>query len=166
MKTIVIYQSSTGFTKQYAQWIAEELNCEAVEIKKMPKNIGNEYDHIIYGGWIMGNMIMGLNKIINLNVKKLTIFAVGSTPSREELVTTIRTQNKIEDQPFFYYEGGFHYDKLKLPVRMMLKMVKKSAMKKEIKTEQDEFMIKVLGTSFDHTDQLSIKGLVESFKNS
>ena len=164
MKTVVVYQSSTGFTKQYAQWIAEELNCELVDIKKMPKNKVNEYDHIIFGGWIMGNMIMGLNKITNLNPKKLTIFAVGSTPYSEELLATIKNENHIEDKPFYYYVGGFHYDKLKLPVRLMLKMVKKSALKKEQKTAQDEYMIKVLGTSFDHSDKGSIKGLVEIVK--
>ncbi len=164
MKTIVVYQSSTGFTKQYAQWIAEELNCELVDIKKMPKNTVNEYDHIIFGGWIMGNMIMGLKKITALNPKKLTLYAVGSTPYSEELYTTIKTENHIEDRTFYYFVGGFHYDKLKLPVRLMLKMVKKSVVKKEQKTKQDEYMIKVLGTSFDNSDKSSIKGLVEDIK--
>ena len=29
MKSIVVYTSKTGFTKKYAQWIAEDLGCEA-----------------------------------------------------------------------------------------------------------------------------------------
>ncbi len=28
MKTIVIYKSATGFTKKYAQWIAEALSAD------------------------------------------------------------------------------------------------------------------------------------------
>ena len=32
MKTIVIYNSQTGFTKRYAQWIAEKTNGECVEL--------------------------------------------------------------------------------------------------------------------------------------
>lgn len=33
MKKIVVYQSGTGFTAKYADWIAEELGCEAKEYK-------------------------------------------------------------------------------------------------------------------------------------
>ena len=33
MNAIVIYKSKYGSTKAYAQWIAEELNCEAVDAK-------------------------------------------------------------------------------------------------------------------------------------
>ena len=31
MKIIVIYKSKTGFTKRYAEWIAEELKCDIVQ---------------------------------------------------------------------------------------------------------------------------------------
>ena len=34
MKTAVIYESGTGFTEQYAQWISEELHCDCVNRKK------------------------------------------------------------------------------------------------------------------------------------
>ena len=33
MKSIVIYNSQTGFTKKYAEWISEATGCEAVEFK-------------------------------------------------------------------------------------------------------------------------------------
>ena len=34
MRRMVVYQSKTGFTGQYAMWIANGLNCEAVDIKQ------------------------------------------------------------------------------------------------------------------------------------
>ena len=37
MKSIVIYYSQTGFTKQYAQWISEAAGCECVPLKKAGK---------------------------------------------------------------------------------------------------------------------------------
>ena len=37
MKTIVIYNSETGFTKRYAQWIAEKANAECVGFMYEPK---------------------------------------------------------------------------------------------------------------------------------
>lgn len=36
MKTIVIYKSKYGSTKKYAEWIADALNCTAVDAKKFP----------------------------------------------------------------------------------------------------------------------------------
>ena len=52
MKILVTYKSKTGFTKKYAEWIAEELGCEAKDIKTItPKNVA-EYDLVIHGGWI------------------------------------------------------------------------------------------------------------------
>ena len=35
MNRIVVYTSKTGFTEKYAKWIAEELQCEAVSLKKL-----------------------------------------------------------------------------------------------------------------------------------
>ena len=58
MRQIVIYQSSTGFTKQYAKWIAERLQCEAKDIKQIKKNEISEYDRIVYGGWILALQLL------------------------------------------------------------------------------------------------------------
>ena len=63
MKRIVVYKSSTGFTAKYANWIAEELGCEAIELNKIKKCDLVKYDEIIYGGWLMANMVCGYNKI-------------------------------------------------------------------------------------------------------
>ena len=35
MKILVTYQSKTGFTKKYAEWISTELNGELLDIKKV-----------------------------------------------------------------------------------------------------------------------------------
>ena len=48
MKTIVAYKSKSGYTKKYAQWIAQELNCDIKENAELSDIIN--YDVIIYGG--------------------------------------------------------------------------------------------------------------------
>ena len=35
MKTIVIYKTKYGSTRTYAEWIAEELGCDAVDAKSV-----------------------------------------------------------------------------------------------------------------------------------
>ena len=79
MKSIVIYKSSTGFTKQYAERIAEEMGIKAVDINKVSTINIADYESVIFGGWIMAGNISGLDKIKQLKPKKLIVFAVGSS---------------------------------------------------------------------------------------
>ncbi|MDO5521670.1 MAG: flavodoxin domain-containing protein [bacterium] len=160
MKKIVVYKSGTGFTKKYAEWIAERCGCKAVALGKVSERELNEQDVVIYGGWIMGNMITGLNKIKKVNPKNLILFAVGSTPDSDNIRTAIQEQNQIQEYPFYYFEGGFRFEQLSFPKKTMLKMVRNSVAKKENKTEQDEYMAKVIGTTFDHSDKKYIEALV------
>ena len=53
MKSIVIYNSSTGFTKKYAEWISEEAGCECVNFKKGSKMDLSGYDAVVFGSWSM-----------------------------------------------------------------------------------------------------------------
>ena len=168
MKTLVVYKSSTGFTEQYANWISEELGCNALSIRKVKKSELEKYDCIVYGGWIMGNMVMGLNKVMDIKPKKLIVFGVGASPVSNTTIEEIRKQNNIGDIPLFYMEGGFRFEKLNFIKRLMLKMVKNSIEKMENKGEKDIYMEKVLGTSFDNSDKKYVKELVtfirENFK--
>ena len=42
MNSIVTYKSKTGFTKKYAEWIAEDLGCKAVKLSELKD--ASEYD--------------------------------------------------------------------------------------------------------------------------
>jgi hypothetical protein len=63
MKTIVIYKSKTGYTKQYAQWIAEELSADILPADKVSFQKLAEYDCIIFGGRLYAVGIDGLSLI-------------------------------------------------------------------------------------------------------
>ena len=122
---MVTYQSKTGFTKKYAEWISEELKCDNKEIKKVSKGEIEEYDLVIHGGWIMGGMIKGLDRVEKMNPKKLIVFGVGYTPKKEVDVNQIIEANKLGDIPFFYYEGGTNPEKMGFIGKTMVKMVTK-----------------------------------------
>ena len=164
MGTIVVYQSETGFTKKYAEWIAAELGCEAVPFKKTNATKLQGYDKVIYGGWLMGGMIVGVEKVREFGLKELIVFATGASPAMEETVKALRIQNRLEEVPFFYFEAGINYEKMGFMKRSMLKMVRKNIMKKPNKTESDKFMEKALEKSYDNTNKEVINGLVESVK--
>ena len=168
MKTVVIYESGTGFTKQYAQWISEELHCDCVKRKKISKKEILNYDRIIYGGWIFGGQIMGLKEIREIS-SPFAVFAVGCSPSNfEEVNNQIKIMNTVglENQiPFFYLEGGLHFEKLGFIKKFILKAIKKVVNQKIEKTRQEEFMAQNLATSFDHSDKTQIKELVDYCNN-
>ena len=82
-RSIVIYTSKRGSTKQYAEWIAEDLGCEATALSDVDFKKTNLYDHdcIIYGGWIRGSGIVDFGKFAkHLDadlMKRLIVFGVG-----------------------------------------------------------------------------------------
>lgn len=160
MSTIVIYESATGFTKRYAQWIAEALQCDCKELKQLSLNEIENVDRVIFGGWIMGSGIMGLEKLRG-RTQPFAVFAVGSSPAYEEVISVIKEQNKIGDTPLFYMEGGFQFEKLGFAKKTILKMLKKAVAKKENPNRQEAFMAQALGTSFDHSGREQILPLIE-----
>lgn len=160
MKKIVVYQSGTGFTAKYAGWIAEDLGCEAKEFKTLKPGELAGYDMVIYGGWIMGGMIAGYDKVKKLEQKNIVVFGVGMTVPSEEVATKIAEQNQIPQERFFYFEGGYNPQKLGFVQKSMMNIIKKSLLKKADKTAEDLHTLETFKGA-DNTDRYAIKGLVE-----
>ena len=61
MKALVIYTSQTGFTKRYAQWIAERTGGDIFDLKEVQKKdraFFEGYDSIVYAGWCMAGKVV------------------------------------------------------------------------------------------------------------
>ena len=106
MKKIVVYQSKTGFTAKYANWITERLGCEAKEYKRVNSKELADYDMVIYGGCIMADMVIGYNKIKALNLNNVIVFAVGITVPSEEVAWGWLWSTKVK----LYEEDNDKYD--------------------------------------------------------
>lgn len=48
-RIILIYKSSTGFTKRYAEMIADETSCDLIDHKAATAEMLSEYDTVIFG---------------------------------------------------------------------------------------------------------------------
>lgn len=125
MKRIVVYKSGTGFTEQYAKWIAEELGCSIEVVKNVNKELLSQYDQVIFGGSIIGSGINGFNEILGMNINNLIVFAVGFSEKTDETINMIRSKNPINELPFFYFRGGLRYEKMNVIFRFMLKRITK-----------------------------------------
>ena len=163
MKRIVIYESGTGFTAQYAAWIAEELQCESVALKNAKTVNLADYDQVIFGGWMCAGKVMGYDKFIKLNAKNVVLFAVGMAPSVPEVANKIIADNGFDAERFFYLEGGYRPEKVNFIMRTMMKMLKKSIEKKPEKTEEDLYIIKTFNGA-DNAKKEAVIALIEFCK--
>ena len=66
MKTIVIYNSQTGFTKRYAEWIAEAAGAACFALSEAKKKDLTEYEAIIFGSWACAGSIKNLNWFVTI----------------------------------------------------------------------------------------------------
>lgn len=160
MKTIVIYNSQTGFTKRYAEWIAEKSGADCYELSKAKKKRLDSYDAIIYGGWACAGGISKLSwfkgNINKWKGKKLIAFCVGGSPLENPEIEPALKKNFSEDEMnnvnVFYCPGGFNYEKMSTTSKLMMKMFIKTLKAKKDKTEDDEVMIKMISSSYDISD--------------
>lgn len=122
MKTIVIYKSATGFTKKYAQWIAEAVSADLYAVADITLKKVMQYDCIVFGGRLSAVGIDGISFITKnfdaLKGKKLIVFATGASPSNARVTEEVFRKNFSSQQQtfvdFYYFRGGFNYSALPL----------------------------------------------------
>ena len=167
MKTIVAYRSKSGYTKRYAQWIAEELGCDIRENPELSDIIG--YDTIIYGGGMYAGGFNGV-KLITKNLdklsgKKIALFAVGSNPGRENEMKVfwdkVLTPEQQKTVGHFYLRGGFDFDKLTASDKILMKMLKVRLLNKKERTEDEQGMLDAYDVPVDFSDKENIRPLTE-----
>lgn len=171
-KSVVIYKSTYGSTKVYANWIAKELASDIYEANEIKVHNLLEYDNIIFGAGLYASGINGIS-IISKNFetiknKNLIVFTVGlsSTENKEifkpiiEKNFTIEMREKIK---FFHLRGGIDYKKLSIIHKPMMAMVKFMVAKKKSEelTEDDKLMLKTYGGKVDFVDVNTAKSIVE-----
>ncbi len=169
MKTIVIYNSQTGFTKRYAQWIAEATDGDCFELSVAKKMDLTSYEAIIYGGWACAGSISKLgwfkSNMDKWTGKKLIAFCVGGSPiENPEIKPTLDKLFNEEEKKLvkvFYCPGGFNYEKMSAPSKLMMKMFIKSLKAKKDKTDDDELMIKMISSSYDISDNKYIEPILQ-----
>jgi len=169
MKTIVIYNSQTGFTKRYAQWIAEAAGADCLELSAAKRKSMDTYKAIVFGGWACAGSISKLSwfkgNIDKWQDKKLIAFCVGGSPiDNPEIEPALKqnfTESELEKVGVFYCPGGFNYEKMSVSSKLMMKMFIKMLKSKKDKTEAEQEMIKMISASYDISDRKYIEPILE-----
>lgn len=97
---IIVYASHTGYTKRYAQFLAEELNYDIKPIKKANLFRVSCYPVVIYGGGLHHNKIDGIKGLIDgyeyLGDQTLIVFSSGLASVNEDIIRDIKRRNLPE----------------------------------------------------------------------
>ncbi len=174
MKAIVIYKSKYGSTKAYAQWIAEELNCEAVDAKTVKADDLSQYDTIIYGGGLYAEVINGVTLITKnldkLTGKKIAVYTTGITPldCRDYYDKLVIEKNfkpeMLQQIKIFNFLGKMIIDELSIVHKTAIKTLKKIMSGKENPTEMEKLLVELCDSDGDFTDKNAISELIEYVK--
>lgn len=168
MKTLIVYTSQTGFTKKYTDWLSERTGAETLDIKEAQKKddaFFEGYDAIVYAGWIMAGKIVKLNwfleKAQGWRGKRLAFFGVGGSPADSpDIAVTLKNSLTDEQREYisaFYCQGGFNYEKMNLPSRVMMKMFVGSLKKRKDATPEQREMAEQISKSYDISDKKYIE---------
>ena len=174
-KTIVIYSSKYGHTKQYAQWLAAELNADICDSKSVNVRSLKDYSAIIYGG----SLYAGTNKAADLLVKhfeqikgkKVALFTCGMFDVNSEaniieinkeldkvITPEIRKQIRI-----FHLRGGIDSANLSFLHKMMMKFPYSQIIKKpeNERTDTDRDFLAIYGKTIDFSDKEMLEPIVQ-----
>ena len=168
-KTLVLYKSVTGFTRAYAEMIAQEIDCTLMELKDAAAEKILGFDTVVFGGRLRGGTVDGLKKAKSLfaqsQAKKLVIFATGATPNEareviEEMWSNVLTPAEQREIPHFYMQSGLRYERMPFSDRLIMKMFGVMMNRKKEKTEYEKQMAQAIQGSFDHSSKAFIQPLV------
>lgn len=131
MNTIIIYGSSYGSTKRYAERLSEITGLKAVFFKDVKSVAG--YDRIVYLGALCAGGVMGLKKTVRSlsSNQELFVATVGlADPTDAENVNHIRgclkkqvPASHYDESKIFHLRGAIDYTKLGLKHRIMMKLL-------------------------------------------
>lgn len=169
MKTAVVYYSQTGFTRRYARWIAEAAGADCFTLSEAKKKNLAAYEAIVFGSWACAGGISKLSwfkgNIDKWAGKKLVVFCVGGSPiDSPEIEQALRqnfTKSEWEKVNVFYCPGGFNYEKMSAPSKLMMKMFLKALKAKKGTTEADQEMIRMISSSYDISDRKYIEPILK-----
>jgi len=178
LNAAVLYRSKTGFTKKYAEWIAEDLAVEAHDLDDI-RNLSELLegtDTLVFGGGLYAIGINGLKKLLAdesiRDIRNIFVFCTGLSIDSEDVQREIYENNikgiEKSNIKLYYYRGGFDFKKLNRVDRFLMRILKLKIelKKKRKKLASDELgMLAVFNRQVDFTDRKLIRKLVQDVQS-
>lgn len=162
-RILIIYHSKTGFSKRYAQWLAEELNGRILPFRDRKSADLTEYDTIILTGGLYAGQMSGLKwlkkQLPALAGKRIAAVAVGCAPMEtpdlpESMEKLFGVTPEIKG---FYCQGGLDYEHMGAVDRAMM-----AALRAALKAQPDQAdMLEGISRSFDGSRREYLEPVVQ-----
>ncbi|MBA4423500.1 MAG: hypothetical protein C0390_10470 [Syntrophus sp. (in: bacteria)] len=161
IKVLIVYQSKYGSTKQYAQWIHQEIKADLVNIENGDKPDPAGYDIIVIGGSVrIGNIVVAPFIKEHWSVmkgKKVVLFTTSATPPQHPKIQSIYEKSLPEEIrkeiKYFPLPGRISTENLTLFDQLLIAIGKIM--------EQDETLKKDMGKDFDGVRRENLLPLLE-----
>lgn len=170
MKPIILYYSSTGFTKKYVDWLSQKLNADVYELNTAQSENLDENRPLIIASSLHAGNLRHFKKFKDLIQDKkfpqMFVLGIGAAPDNLVVSDNIKNnhhQDLQEDAKYYYLPGGLNYDKMTFFDRWMMKLFAFMMKRKAKKGEFDQVWAEKLSTSYDLTDQVYLDELLTHF---
>ena len=178
--TLVIYKTKYGAAKQYAEWIAEDLDCDLANFDEIKKADIDKYDVIVYGGGVHAGGIRGMDVfmkwmrkylfLVDNPAKTFVCFACGMNVQNFDARAQLREVNFgkkwLMNIQCFYFDGAYDPTKIKGIDKKIMGWAKKMLLNKgELNlTKEDRELLEKFDHGFSNIDRSQIDRLVETVK--
>ena len=133
---VIVYQSNTGFTQQYAEMLAKAEKLKLYSLDEAQLSADTE---VFYMGPLMAGRITGADRA-SRQFKVVGVCGVGMSPPGKDVLHTISKANATITVPMFYLQGGWAPKKVGFIQRRAVEMVTRSFRKTlQAKTKRTEY---------------------------
>lgn len=135
---VIVYQSNTGFTKEYAEMLAKAEKLKVYSLEQAELSPDTE---VFYMGPLMAGHITGVDKAVK-QFRVAGVCGVGMSPPGRDILSTLSKANFVPNAPIFYLQGGWAPKQVGWAKRQAVNMVTRSfrkaleAKKERTRTEQ------------------------------
>ena len=124
---VIVYQSKTGFTRQYAQMLGESEHLEVLPLKEAEQTLSSSTP-VLFLGPLSAGKIVSLDRARKYFTLR-GVCGVGMSLPSPQLPEQLRQGNRLGDLPVFYLQGGWAPDKVNPVNRVMVELVTRSTRK-------------------------------------
>ena len=121
---VIVYQSHTGFTKEYAQMLGKAEKMKTYTLAEAERQLLSDAQ-VFYMGPLTAGHIGGLDRSMK-RWKIQGVCGVGMSQPGEGTMASLRRSNYVGDAPLFYLQGGWAPKKVGWLKRRMVNMVTRS----------------------------------------
>lgn len=164
-KIAVVYKSKRGTTKQYAQWIAEEVGADLFDADQCTGADMSDYDTIVFGGWMRAGGLQGIEflqkNMSTFCVKDVFAFAVGvnvdDIASRQEC-RDINFKKELAEVPCYFLRGAYDPAQITGGDKIIMGIMKK------LMGSNNPELKEVLVKGANYVDRSEIKYIVDALQ--